>query len=73
MPNGEVKAVYKVHHEKLIKRPPKVGIDDTDLRIITDLYLEQTAKIRVEGEHSKSIDIENCYLTFTPKKYSQKQ
>lgn len=52
------KAFDRVKHQKLIKILRKIGIDDKDLRIIENLYWNQTARIKHKGEISKEIKIQ---------------
>ncbi|KAI5707563.1 hypothetical protein M8J77_011831 [Diaphorina citri] len=42
----------------MIKILKKTGIDDKDLKIITNLYWNQSATIRVDGEQTEAIKIE---------------
>lgn len=41
------KALYRVQHHKLMDILKRIGIDDKDLRIITNLYLEQTSSSEI--------------------------
>ena len=43
------KAFDKVKHEELFSNLQKLDIDDRDLRIIRNLYWEQTAAVRIDG------------------------
>lgn len=51
------KAFDSVQHDKLISILEDVGIDDKDLRVITNLYWNQSAHISVEGETSDEVEI----------------
>ena len=46
------KAFDRVRHDEIIKELSKLKIDGKDLRIIKNMYWEQTAAMRVEGEIS---------------------
>ena len=46
------KAFDRVRHHEIIKELTKLKIDGKDLRIIKNMYWEQTAAMRVEGEIS---------------------
>ena len=46
------KAFDRVRHDEIIKELTKLRIDGKDLRIIKNMYWEQTAAMRVEGEIS---------------------
>ena len=46
------KAFDRVCHDEIIKELTKLRIDGKDLRIIKNMYWEQTAAMRVEGEIS---------------------
>ena len=46
------KAFDRVRHDEIIKELRKLKIDGKDLRIIKNMYWEQTAAMRVEGEIS---------------------
>lgn len=46
-----------VSHEKLIRILRRTGIDEGDLRIITRLYWNQTAGVRVDGAQSEEVAI----------------
>ncbi|GFN81373.1 retrovirus-related pol polyprotein from type-1 retrotransposable element r2 [Plakobranchus ocellatus] len=48
------KAFDKVRHAELFRTLEKLDIDGKDLRVIRNLYWDQTASIRIEGEHSDS-------------------
>ena len=47
------KAFDKVRHNQLMKLLEKLDIDGKDLRIVRNLYWEQSAAVRVEGECSE--------------------
>ncbi|KAI5754908.1 hypothetical protein M8J77_012531 [Diaphorina citri] len=51
------KAFDKIHHVKLIEVLKKINIDDTDIRIIKNLYWQQSASVRVEGQITEPISI----------------
>ncbi|GFN87735.1 hypothetical protein PoB_001424100 [Plakobranchus ocellatus] len=46
------KAFDKVRHVELFRILEKLDIDGKDLRVIRNLYWDQTASVRIEGEHS---------------------
>ncbi|GFN87583.1 endonuclease-reverse transcriptase [Plakobranchus ocellatus] len=46
------KAFDKVRHVELFRMLEKLDIDGKDLRVIRNLYWDQTASVRIEGEHS---------------------
>ncbi|GFO33601.1 RNA-directed DNA polymerase from mobile element jockey-like [Plakobranchus ocellatus] len=46
------KAFDKVKHVELFRILEKLDIDGKDLRVIRNLYWDQTASVRIEGEHS---------------------
>ncbi|GFO05632.1 LINE-1 reverse transcriptase [Plakobranchus ocellatus] len=46
------KAFDKVRHVELFRMLEKLDIDGKDLRVIRNLYWDQTASVRMEGEHS---------------------
>ncbi|GFO06913.1 endonuclease-reverse transcriptase [Plakobranchus ocellatus] len=46
------KAFDKVRHVELFRMIEKLDIDGKDLRVIRNLYWNQTASVRIEGEHS---------------------
>ncbi len=52
------KAFDKVRHEELMKILSELDIDGKDIRIVRNLYWEQTAGIRIEGEISDFVKIE---------------
>ena len=47
------KAFDKVRHDELFKILEELDIDGKDLRIIRNLYWDQNAAVRIEGEHSE--------------------
>ena len=47
------KAFDKVKHEELCQILEKLDIDGKDLRIVRNLYWDQTAAVRIEGEYSE--------------------
>ncbi|XP_060527658.1 uncharacterized protein LOC132702847 [Cylas formicarius] len=47
------KAFDNVQHNKLIEILKEIGLGEKDLRIIANLYWQQTASVRIEGEESK--------------------
>lgn len=51
------KAFDNVKHEKLLKLLKDTGIDSKDIRIIANLYWNQSAKIRINGDLSENIQI----------------
>ena len=51
------KAFDCVQHQKLAEILRATGVDEGDLRIITELYWHQTARVRVESSMSEEIDI----------------
>lgn len=51
------KAFDRVKHDKMVKILRETGIDDKDLRIIGNLYWNQIANLRVEGEHTDYVEI----------------
>ena len=51
------KAFDTVNHEKFIDILSELGLDERDIRIIANLYWNQTATIRVEGEISEEVRI----------------
>ncbi|GFO02679.1 retrovirus-related pol polyprotein line-1 [Plakobranchus ocellatus] len=46
------KAFDKVRHVELFRMLEKLDIDGKDLKAIRNLYWDQTASVRIEGEHS---------------------
>ncbi|GFN99687.1 endonuclease-reverse transcriptase [Plakobranchus ocellatus] len=46
------KAFDKVRHVELFRMLEKLAIDWKDLRVIRNLYWDQTVSVRIEGEHS---------------------
>lgn len=51
------KAFDRVQHQKLITSLKNIGIDGKDLRLIANLYWDQTATVRVDGDTSASVEI----------------
>lgn len=51
------KAFDRVKHEMMVNILKETGIDDKDLRIIGNLYWNQVANLRVEGEHTDYVKI----------------
>ena len=51
------KAFDKVQHHKLIQILKQLDIDQKDIRCIENLYWNQTAQVRIDGENKKSIEI----------------
>ena len=47
------KAFDKVKHEELFQILEKLDIDGKDVRVVRNLYWDQTAALRIEGEHSE--------------------
>ena len=47
------KAFDRVNHKYLIAILQKYNIDDKDIKIIKNLYEEQTANVKIDGEYSK--------------------
>ncbi|GFN73881.1 retrovirus-related pol polyprotein line-1 [Plakobranchus ocellatus] len=52
MKNGKPQAFDKVRHVELFRMIEKLDIDGKYLRVIRNLYWDQTASVRIEGEHS---------------------
>ena len=52
------KAFDKVRHEEIVNILEKLSLDGKDLRMIKNIYWEQTAAIRVENEISSLKKIE---------------
>jgi hypothetical protein len=52
------KAFDTVNHEKLIKCLKEINLDGTDIQLITNLYWDQTANIRCNGETTDQIPIQ---------------
>ncbi|GFO36225.1 retrovirus-related pol polyprotein line-1 [Plakobranchus ocellatus] len=46
------KDLHKVRHVELFRMLEKLDIDGKDLRVIGNLYWDQTASVRIIGEHS---------------------
>lgn len=51
------KAFDRVKHDKMIDILKNMGIDSKDLKIITNLYWNQTAVLKIEGEHTDEVKI----------------
>ena len=51
------KAFDRVKHDKLRDVMVKAGIPELEIRLIIDLYWNQHASVRVEGEYSRSFSI----------------
>ena len=51
------KAFDRVQYTKLITYLRNINIDNRDIRLITNLYWEQTASVRVEQDMSQEVDI----------------
>uniref|UniRef100_A0A8D8SH15 Craniofacial development protein 2 n=1 Tax=Cacopsylla melanoneura TaxID=428564 RepID=A0A8D8SH15_9HEMI len=51
------KAFDRVKHDKMMEILKETGINDKDLRIIGNLYWNQTANLRTEGEHTENVKI----------------
>jgi len=51
------KAFDRIHHDHLIKCLDQIGMDGKDLKVLTNLYWQQKACIRIEEETSKQIEI----------------
>ncbi|GFN80601.1 craniofacial development protein 2-like [Plakobranchus ocellatus] len=47
-----IPAFDKVRHVELFRMLEKLDIDGKDLRVIRNLYWDQSASVRIEGEHS---------------------
>lgn len=52
------KAFDRVKHDKLMTLMQEIGIDNKDLRIIRNIYYNQTAKIKIEDQLTDKIAIE---------------
>lgn len=52
------KAFDRIQHNKLIEILKRTGPDDKDIRIISNLYWNQTAFLRVNGKESRTIKIQ---------------
>lgn len=64
------KAFDRVQHGKMMEILQKTGIDNRDLRIISNLYWNQTASVRIEGEQTEEVRIlrgvrQGCILSPT--------
>ena len=51
------KAFDNVRHDQLIEILQNIGIDDKDIRIVTSLYWNQTARVKVGNAFTESIEI----------------
>uniref|UniRef100_A0A8D8Q4X5 Craniofacial development protein 2 n=1 Tax=Cacopsylla melanoneura TaxID=428564 RepID=A0A8D8Q4X5_9HEMI len=51
------KAFDRVRHTQMIEILRKTGINERDLRIINNLYWNQKATLRIDGEHTENIEI----------------
>uniref|UniRef100_A0A8D8VTC7 Craniofacial development protein 2 n=1 Tax=Cacopsylla melanoneura TaxID=428564 RepID=A0A8D8VTC7_9HEMI len=51
------KAFDRVRHEDLAKILKEIGVDEKDQRIITHLYWNQTAVLRVDGDYTEEVKI----------------
>lgn len=51
------KAFDRVKHDKMVEVLKKIGISEKDLQIIVNLYWNQTAVLRVDGEHTEEVKI----------------
>lgn len=51
------KAFDRVRHDQMIDVLKKTGMDGKDLRIIANLYWNQSAVLRVDGEHTEQVKI----------------
>ncbi|RVE51364.1 hypothetical protein evm_003919 [Chilo suppressalis] len=51
------KAFDRVRHDRLIKILNDVGLDNKDIRIIKNLYWNQRATVRIEGEETEEVEI----------------
>ena len=51
------KAFDQIRHDKLMSILKSLNLDDRDVRIIANLYWNQSANIRIEGSLSESIQI----------------
>lgn len=77
------KTFYNVQHDKLIKILKDKNIDSRDTRIISNLYWNQTTKIKVEVEFSVEIKIKKrsktrlCFVSpiiqYTVKQFLKKR
>ena len=43
------KAFDRIYHKKLVDILGKVGIDETDIRLIENLYWKQSAVVKIKG------------------------
>lgn len=51
------KAFDRVQHEVLVRHLHSIGLDEKDVRIIQNLYWNQTATVRVEGEDTEEVAV----------------
>lgn len=51
------KAFENVNHGKLLKLLKDTSIDSKDIRIIANIYWNQSAKIKINGDVSRNIQI----------------
>uniref|UniRef100_A0A8D8S118 Craniofacial development protein 2 n=1 Tax=Cacopsylla melanoneura TaxID=428564 RepID=A0A8D8S118_9HEMI len=51
------KAFDRVKHDKMVEVLKKIGISERDIQIIVNLYWNQTAVLRVDGEHTEAVKI----------------
>uniref|UniRef100_A0A8D8L8K4 Craniofacial development protein 2 n=1 Tax=Cacopsylla melanoneura TaxID=428564 RepID=A0A8D8L8K4_9HEMI len=51
------KAFDRIKHDKLIEILEDIGIDDKDVRIIRNLYWQQSARVRIEGNCTDPVNI----------------
>lgn len=49
--------LFQFQHNKLMKILGKNGIDKTETNFISSLYWNQTATVRVDNNHTKSVEI----------------
>ena len=68
------KAIGKVKHSYMIECLSKIGVNDTDLQMITKLYWEQTAAVRTDNGITKELVVyyHHAYPSCTLRKYSEK-
>lgn len=64
------KAFDRCQHEKMISALQRIGIDDRDIRIITNLYWNQSAQVRIGDQMSDQVEIrrgvrQGCVLSPT--------
>lgn len=51
------KAFDRVKHQKMVEILKGIGLDDKDLRIIVNLYWNQSASVRLDRENTEEVDI----------------